>query len=91
MSNEPISSDVGAASNYINPISSAKDSAMQTSANSSTISFSNLSACEKVKSINGKALTGTSQYGSALSHDLANFTLIATTFAEKDTQIANGG
>ena len=91
MSNEVISSDVGIASNYIDPLTSAKDSALQTTVNSSTISFSNLSACEKAKSVNGKSLTSTSQYGSALSRDLANFTLIATTFAEKDSQMANGG
>ncbi|MGG5342183.1 TIGR04197 family type VII secretion effector [Enterococcus sp. AZ192] len=91
MSNGTISSDVGVASNYITPISSAKDSALETSVNSSSISFSNLSVCEKVKSTNGKSLISTSQYGSALSKDLSNFTLIATTFAEKDAQIANGG
>lgn len=91
MSSGTINSDVGVASSYINPISSAKDSALETSVNSTTISFSNLSVCEKVKSINGKSLTNTSQYGSALSKDLANFLLIATTFAEKDAQIANGG
>ncbi|MBP1046156.1 TIGR04197 family type VII secretion effector [Enterococcus sp. BWM-S5] len=91
MSNEIISSDIGIASNYIDPITSAKDSALQTTVNSSTISFSNLSACERVKNVNGKSLTSTSQYGGALSRDLANFTLIATTFAEKDAQISNGG
>lgn len=91
MSNEIISSDIGIASNYINPITDAKDLTLQTTVNSYTISFSNLSACEKVKSVNGKSLTSTSQYGSALSKDLANFTLIATTFANKDSQIANGG
>jgi type VII secretion effector (TIGR04197 family) len=91
MSNGTISSDVGVASSYIDPISSAKDSALETSVNSSSISFSNLSVCEKVQSTNGKSLTNTSQYGSALSKDLTNFTLIATTFAEKDAQIANGG
>lgn len=90
MSNGTISSDVGVASNYINPISNAKDSVVETSVNSSSISFSNLSVCEKVKSTNGKSLISTSQYGSALSKDLANFTLIATIFAEKDAQIANG-
>ena len=91
MSNGTISSDVGVASNYIHPISSAKHFALETSVNSSTISFSNLSVCEKVKNTNGKSLTNTSQYGSALSKDLANFTLIATIFAEKDAQIANRG
>lgn len=91
MSNETVHSSVGAASTYINSISSAKESAIQTDVSSSTISFSNLSACEKLKSTNGKSLTSTSQYGSTLSIDLANFTLIATTFAEKDSQIASGG
>ncbi|MBO0469707.1 TIGR04197 family type VII secretion effector [Enterococcus sp. DIV0242_7C1] len=91
MTIEAISSDVGVASNYIDPISSAKDSSLQTTVHSSTISFSNLSVCEKVKSTNGKSITSTSQYGSALAKDLANFTMIATTFAEKDAQIANGG
>jgi len=52
MSNGTISSDVGVASNYINPISNAKDSALETSVNSSSISFSNLSVCEKVQMVN---------------------------------------
>ncbi|MBP1048046.1 TIGR04197 family type VII secretion effector [Enterococcus sp. BWM-S5] len=91
MSTEAVNSNVDIAASYTTPISSAKDSALQTEVNSSTISFSNLSVCEKVKSINGKSLTNTSQYGSALSKDLDNFTTIAATFAEKDAQIANGG
>lgn len=91
MSNGTIRSDAGVTSSYVDPISSAKDSALETSVNSSSISFSNLSVCGKVKSTNGKSLTNTSQYGSALSKDLANFTLIATTFTEKDVQMANGG
>ena len=91
MSNGTISSDVGVASNYINPISSAKDSVLETSVNLSSISFSTLSVCGKVKSTNGKSLISTSQYGGTLSKDLSNFASIATTFAEKDFQIADGG
>lgn len=91
MGNGTIRSDVNVAESYTNPISNAKDATLETTVNSSTISFSNLSVGNKVKSIYGNSLTRTSQYGSALSRDLANLTLIATTFAEKDAQIANGG
>lgn len=85
-----INSSVEIASSYITPIEGARVSTVQTTVQTSTIDFSNLSACEKVKSVNGKSMTIASQYGSRLAQDLANFKAIAATFAATDAKIYQG-
>lgn len=91
MTNETIRSDRALVADYLAPVSNAKEAALQMDSAAHAIHFSSLSSNEKIQRNNGNSYKYTSQYGSMLTRDLANFTTIAKIFAEKDAQMGRGG